>query len=130
MYLSIFAAPWPNRLVTIFTSSGWETSLGMFFLIFLVLDLHPVLGKDSGYILRRELIVERVVYLDGRRPAAHPDALHFFQGEHPVRRDSLVPDSQFLLEPLIQVVRPAQHAADIGAHLHIEFSCRLEAQHG
>src|SRR5215469_836146 len=109
----------PKRFVTIFTSSGWETSLGIFLL---VLDLRPVLGKDSRYIVRLQLIVKRVVHLDRRRPAAGPDAFHFFEREHRVRCNSLVLDAQFLLKPFVQLVSAAQHATDVRANLNIEFA--------
>src|SRR5260370_24852673 len=127
MYLSMLAAPWPKRRVTIFTSSGWETSLGIFLL---VLDSRPVLVKNSGNVVRAQIVMECVIHLDGRRPAAHSDALDFFERKNAVGRDSLVPDAQLFLETLVQVVSPTQHAADIGANLHVEFARRLESQHG
>src|SRR4051812_24533452 len=120
MYLSISAAPMPKRFVTIFTSSGWETSLGIAFLVL------AIFGENNRHIVRLELIVKRVIHLDSGRPATRPDALHFFEREHAVRSNPLVPDAKFLLEPFVQLVRAAQHATNIGAHLHVEFAGRLE----
>src|SRR4051794_35858292 len=127
MYLSIFVAPMPKRFVTIFTSSGCDTSLGI---VFLVLNLLSILIQDRRHIVRLQLIVKRVIHLDGRCPAARPDAFHFFEREHAVWRNSLVTDAELLLKSLIQLVRPAQHATDVGAHLHVEFARGLESQHG
>ena len=47
---------------------------------------------------RRQIIVEVVVDLDGRGPAARADALHFFQREHAVGRHPLWPMPSFVLE--------------------------------
>src|SRR5664280_429309 len=126
MYLSISAAPMPKRRVTIFTSSGCETSLGIGFCSFR-LGFVAVVGQDAWDLIGRELVEEVVVDLDGRRPTADADALHFFEREDAIGRDALVADAQFFLKAFVQVVGSAQHAADIGADLHVEFSGGLEA---
>src|SRR5580704_1085903 len=131
MYLSILAAPWPKRFDTILTSSGWETSLGIFsFSLFLVLDLGPVLIQDSWNVVGGQFIVEGIVDLDGGRPAADADTFHFFEREDAVWCDALVADAEFILEAFEKFIAAAQHATDIGADLHIEFARGLEAQHG
>src|SRR6185437_5521758 len=125
MYLSMFAAPWPKRFETILTSSGWETSLGILFLV-----LGPVLIENRGDALGLYVIVKIVVDLNRRRPAAGADAFNLFEREEPVAGHSLVSDAEFFLEFLVDVIRSAKHATDIGADLHVEFSGRLEAEHG
>ncbi len=42
----------------------------------------------------------------------------------------LVADAEFFLEALVDVVRAAQHATDVGADLDVVFAGRLEAEHG
>ena len=71
-----------------------------------------------------------VVHLDRWSPAACADALHLFEREHAVGCYALVPNAQFLLEFLVNLVSAAQHATDIGADLHVEFARWLEAEHG
>ena len=39
-------------------------------------------------------------------------------------------DPQFFLKAFVHLVCPAQHAADVGAHLHVVLARRLEAKHG
>ena len=74
--------------------------------------------------------MEVVVDLDGRRPAAGADALDLFEREEAVGRDALVADAELVLEALEDLVAAAQHAADVGADLHVVLAGRLEAQHG
>src|SRR6266567_2615866 len=133
MYFSMSAAPWPKRFVTILTSSGCDTSLGMGgspFSAGIGLNLSAIAVENTRNTLRRQVIVEVVIHLDGRGPAARPDAFHLFQGEDAVRGNALVADAQLFLEALVEVIGAAQHATDIGADLDIEFACGLETQHG
>ena len=67
--------------------------------------LRAILGKDAGNVVRGQLIVEGVVDLDGRRPAADADALHFFEREDAVGRDALVANAEFVLEAFVEVRR-------------------------
>src|ERR1017187_6258532 len=120
----------PKRRETILTSSGWETSLGM-------MDNPPsawgfgaVTGHDAWHLVGIQLLDEVVVDLDGRRPAAGSDALHLFEREEAVLCHALAPDLQLLPEAFVDLISAAQHATDVGADLHVEPSCRLEAQHG
>src|ERR1035438_116797 len=106
MYRSISAAPLPKRRVTILTSSGWETSLGIVRLPF-GLDSAAIRRHNAGYMTGRQLVVEVVVYLDGRRPAASADALDLFEGKDAVRSHSLVSNAQLLLEAFVEVVGAA-----------------------
>src|SRR5580658_4275772 len=128
----MLAAPMPKRLLTTFTSSGWETSLGIGSVPF-CLPLHLCLGaigfQNAGYMLRGEVVVKVVVHLYGRSPAAGADALDFFKGKETVGGDALVPNAQLFLKALVKIVGAAQHAADVGADLHVVFARRLEAQH-
>src|SRR5579862_3239400 len=78
MYLSIAAAPWPKRREMIFTSSGWETSLGIG-LRSSLRSFCAKLGDEVGNLLWAQLIVEVIIHLDGRRPGASPDALNLFE---------------------------------------------------
>src|SRR3569833_1061692 len=100
MYLSMSAAPWPKRLETTFTSSGWETSLG----ILRALEFLTILGKDARDAVGREIVVEVVVDLNGRSPAASADALDLFEGEDSIRRNAYVADAKLILEFLVDVV--------------------------
>ncbi len=95
----------------------------------LCLRLPAIAAEDAGHEIGLELVVEVVVHLDGRRPAAGADAFDFFEGEKPVGRDALGTDAELFLEALVDIVGAAQHATDIGADLNIEFSRGLEAQH-
>src|SRR3974390_2804832 len=95
MYLSMSAAPCPKRFETIFTSSGWETSLGI---LFLVLALVPIPVENIRHALGCQIIVKVVVHLNCRRPAAGADALHFFEGEDTIRRNAFVTNAQLFLE--------------------------------
>src|SRR5665213_3314918 len=117
----------PKRLEMILTSSGWETSLGIFLAS---LGFGSVGVEDGVDLVVGEVVVEVVVYLNGRGPAADADALDFFQGKEAVRGDAFVTDAEFVLEVFKQVVGAAQHATDVGADLHVVFADRLEAQHG
>src|SRR5258708_18821805 len=132
MYFSMSAASWPNRLVTIFTSSGCETSLGMRrSSVSAGIGLNPatIAIENAGDSLRSQIVVEVVIHLDRRRPATGSNAFHLFEGKHPVRCNALVTHAKLFLETLEEVVRPAQHAADVGADLDVEFCRRLETQH-
>src|SRR5580658_488124 len=102
----------PNRLDTIFTSSGCETSLGMSGRTFLGFAAIPT--QDPRHMPGTQLIVEVVGYLDGRRPRACADALHLFEREQSIRGHALVPHAQLVLKPLQHVIRAAQHATDVG----------------
>src|SRR5216684_2462477 len=131
MYFSMSAAPWPNRLVTIFTSSGCDTSLGMGgspFSAGIGLSLSAIAVENARNTLRRQVIVEVVIHLDGRGPSACPDAFHLFEREHAVRSDALVAHAQLFLEALIEIVGAAKHATDIGADLDVELARGLEAE--
>src|SRR5580698_783485 len=120
----MLAAPWPKRRVTIFTSSGCETSLGIGHLSSIAIAL-----KNAGHVIGSQVIVEVVVDLDGGGPAAGADAFHFFKREDAVCGHALVAHAELFLEALEERIRPAQHAAYVGAHLDVEFTCRLKAQH-
>ena len=80
-------------------------------------------------MLGRQLVVEVVVHLDGRSPAACADALDLFKRKDAVGGDALVSDAKLFLEALVDFVSAAQHATDVGADLHVVFAGRLEAQH-
>src|SRR6185503_9679917 len=64
------------------------------------------------------------------RPTARADALHFFKRKHSVRRGLLVADAKFVFAMFKKLIRTAQHAADVRAHLHVEFTRRFRPQHG
>ena len=83
-----------------------------------------------GTVSGCQLVVEVVVDLDGRRPAAGADALDLFEREEAVGCDAFVADAELFLEALVDVVSAAQHATDIGADLNVVFAGGLEAQHG
>src|SRR5664279_1740376 len=87
----------PKRRVTIFTSSGCETSLGIRFGSFSI-GFVAVVGQDGWNTIRRQFVEEIVIDLNRGRPAAGPDALHLFQRENAVRRHAFVTDSQLILE--------------------------------
>src|ERR1035437_9082067 len=123
------AAPMPNRLVTIFTSLGCETSLGMGGLPFSK-SLPAIAIEDARDQIRLQLVMEVIIDLNGGRPAAGPDALDFFKRKDASRRNALVPDAQLLLETLVDIVAATQHATDVGAHLHVVSACRFETEHG
>src|ERR1035438_9302378 len=97
----MLAAPWPKRLLTSLTSSGWETSLGMGAAPFLA-GTAAIAGQNAGHMLGRELVVEVVVDLDGRSPAAGADALDFLQREEAVGGDAFMADAELLLKALVQ----------------------------
>src|ERR1700739_623647 len=128
MYLSIFAAPCPKRFETTFTSSGCETSLGIFRRPFCACTA-AVVGEDFRYALSCQIIMKIVVHLDCGSPATCADAFHFFEREDTIRRYAFVSNTEFFLKLLVYVVSAAQHATDVGADLHIELARRLEAQH-
>src|SRR5579859_1833040 len=100
MYLLMSAALWPKRLETIFTSSGWDTSLGIFFL---VLDLVPIAVQNFWNVGGGQIVEKVVVDLDGRGPAACADALHFLEREDAVGRYAFVADAELFLKFLIDV---------------------------
>src|ERR1035438_958630 len=127
MYFSMSAAPLPNRPVTIFTSSRCETSLGMGGRPFRRC-LSAIFGQKVRDVFRVQFVVKCVIYLDGRCPGARPDALDFLQRKDAVRRNALVPDSEFLLEAFENVVGSTQHATDVCADLHVEFAHGFEKQ--
>src|ERR1700728_2146242 len=120
-------APMPKRLEMTLTSSGWETSLGI---RWLSLVFCPIGIQDLVDLVVGEVVVEVVVYLNGRRPAADADAFDFFEGEEAVGGDVFVADTEFFLQVFKEIVRAEQHAADIGADLNVVFAGRLEAEHG
>ncbi len=98
----------------------------------LVLDLSPIVSENVGHRFRREIVVEVVVDLDGRRPAACTDALHLFDREHAVGSDSLVGDAKFLPGSAQgrHCARPrGVPATDVSADLDVVFAGRLEAKH-
>src|ERR1700738_1702329 len=133
MYFSMSAAPWPNLFVTILTSSGGGTSLGMSRASIsagIGLNLSTIAVENARNAIRCQLVMEVVVHLDGRRPAAGANAFHLFERENAVRSHALMPHAQLLLESLVEVVGAAQHATDIGADLDVVLARRLEAQHG
>src|ERR1017187_4928636 len=125
----MFAAPSPKRRETILTSSGCETSLGIVRLR-CFLDPATIAVEDSGHQFRCQLVKKVVIDLDGGRPAAGSDALHFLKRKNAVRCHAFMPDAKLFLEPLVDIVGSEQHATDVGADLDIEFACRLEAEHG
>src|ERR1700687_1612532 len=110
MYLSIFAAPCPKRFETIFTSSGCETSLGIFRCPSCIRAAF-ICGQDLRYVLRRQVVVEVVIDLDCRCPAAGADAFNFFEREDAVRSYTFVPDAELFLEFFVDIVSAAEHAA-------------------
>src|SRR5580698_10315361 len=124
----MFAAPMPKRWLTTFTSSGCETNLGTGSAPFCP-GATAIAVENAGDMVRSEVVVEIVVDLNGGRPAARSDALDLFEGEQSVRRHALVANAQFFLKSLVEVVSPAQHAADVRAYLHVVSSRRLESQH-
>src|SRR5215472_1151891 len=111
------AAPWPKRREMTFTSSGWETRVGM---LFHVLSLAGAIGVEDLVDLHGgEVVVEVVVDLDGGGPATGADALDFFEREGAIRSDLFVPDAELGLAVVKDLVAPAQHAGNIGADLHV-----------
>src|SRR6516225_3288626 len=106
----MLVAPRPKRLETTFTSSGWETRSAMALLRPFLL----VVVEDLVELFDREVLVEVVVHLHGRSPAARPDALHFFEREDTVGRCALVTDAQLLRAVLQQFLAAAQHAGNVG----------------
>src|SRR3569833_3148585 len=73
--------------------------------------------------------MEVVVHLNGGCPAAGADALDFFKGENSVRGYTFMADAELFLELLKKIVSAAQHAANVGADLHVVFAGGLETQH-
>src|ERR1700691_2635157 len=123
----MLAAPMPKRLLTTFTSSGCETSLGMG-AVPLRSGAAAIAVENAGDVVSGEVVMEIVIHLDGRPPAAGADAFDFFEREQSILGHALVPDAEFFLEALIKVISAAQHATDVGAYLHVVFAGRLEAQ--
>ena len=64
-----------------------------------------IAAQNAGHQVGFQLVVEVVIHLDGRRPAAGADALDFFKREEAVGRHALGTDAQLLLESLVDVVR-------------------------
>src|SRR5579859_1148580 len=95
-------APMPKRLEMILTSSGWDTSLGICGRF-----LCSVAGQYFVYLVVGEVVVEVVVYLNGRGPAADADALDFFEREETVGSDAFVADAEFFFEVFEEVVSAA-----------------------
>src|SRR5580698_5755414 len=120
-------APMPKRLEITLTSSGWETSLGI---RLLSLFFSPVGIQDLVDLVVGEVVVEVVVYLNGRSPAADADAFDFFKREEAVGGDTFVADAELILQVFEEIVAAAQHAADVGADLYVVLAGGLEAQHG
>src|SRR3954469_19168212 len=98
----MFVAPLPQRLEMTFTSSGCETRSAMC-LPALLLFVLAVLFDHRVHFFGREVLVEVVVDLHRRRPAAGADALDFFQREQAIRRRLLVANAQGLLAVLEDV---------------------------
>src|SRR5271154_324050 len=71
-----------------------------------------------------------VVDLHGGRPAAGSDALDFFHREDSIWCDAFVTNAQPLLAMLEKFVAATQHAADVGADLHVEFAGGFRPQQG
>src|ERR1035438_323560 len=97
------AAPWPKRRVTILTSSGWETSLGMGYCP-LRTGFAAIGDQEAGHMLGRQLVEKIVVDLDGWTPAAGADAFHFFERKDAVSGDAFVAYAEFFLKALVEVV--------------------------
>src|SRR5450756_814834 len=100
----------PKRRVTILTSSGCETSLGMSRASLCIHrpGLCAIACQYVVYLLVGEVIVEIVVYLKRRGPAANADTLHLFKREETVRGDAFMPNPQLVLQVLKDVVPAAQ----------------------
>src|SRR5580704_7718992 len=90
----------------------------------------PILVEDLIHGFRREVLVKVVVDLDGGCPAAGTNAFDLFEREDTVGGDSLVADAETLAAMLEELVASAQHAADVGADLDVEFSGWLGTQQG
>ena len=65
-----------------------------------------IAGQNAGHAVGRQIVMEVVVDLNRRRPAAGADALDFFEREDAVGRHALVADAQLFLEALVNVVPP------------------------
>src|ERR1700733_1832524 len=90
----------------------------------------PVAFKYGVHLLVGQVVVEVVVHLNGRRPAAGSDALDFFQREDAVRRGLFVTDAEPVLAMREHLIAAAQHAGDVSADLHVEFAMRFGMQQG
>src|SRR5271156_4427540 len=71
-----------------------------------------------------------VVDLHGGRPAAGPDALDFFERKDSIWCDASIANAQPLLAMLEELIAATQHAADVGADLHVEFASGFCPQQG
>src|SRR5271167_3411749 len=112
----------PKRLEMTFTSSGWDTSLGMGRLF--LLGFCAIGVQDCVRLVASEFVVEVVVYLNGWGPRANPYAFDFFEREEAVGGDALVADAELFFEVLEEIVSAAQHATDVGADLNVVFAHR------
>src|ERR1700733_11359377 len=125
----------PKRREMILTSSGWETRLGIFFLVLKqvlgpILDSLRICAQDAGHEIGLELVVEFVVDLNGRGPAARADALNLFEREEAVGGNAIRADAELFTETLVDFVGSAEHATNVGADLDVVFAGWLEAKHG
>src|ERR1039458_8260331 len=123
----MLVAPMPKRREMIFTSSGWETSLGI---LFLVLDSIPVSVHDAGHEIGLELVVEVVIHLNRRCQATSADAFNLFQREEAVGGNAIGSDAELFAKTLVDFVSSAEHATDVGTNLDVVFAGGLEAKHG
>src|SRR5579863_3430818 len=135
MYRSILVAPMPKRREMILTSSGWETSLGIFPLVRkqilgAFLDSLGISAENARHEIGLKLVVKFVVDLNGGRPAAGADTFDLLEREEAVRGDAIGADVKLFAEAFVDLVGSAQHATDIGADLNVVFAGRLEAKHG
>src|SRR6185503_18352894 len=89
----------------------------------------PVSIQDFGNGFGSQTVVEVVVDLDGRRPAACANAFHFFERKRSVGSHAFMSNSKLVLEALVNIVSSAQHATDVGADLDVVLAGRLEAEH-
>src|SRR5258708_16720517 len=120
----MLVAPWPNRRVTTFTSSGWETKSATLLSYFL-----PALLEHFVDLFRRQVLVKIVIHLCRWSPTASSDALHLFQRKQTIRRRSFVTHPQLLSAMLQNLFAAPNQAADVGANLHVELAARLGRQH-
>src|SRR3954468_12995890 len=125
MYLSMSAAPWPQRREMTLTSSGWETSSGILIARFL-----PVFFEHGVHLLVCQVVVEVIVHLHGGSPAACADALDFFEGKDTVWCCLAIANAEAIFAVLKHLVAAAQHAGDVGADLHVELAVRSGMQQG
>src|SRR5437899_12826377 len=71
-----------------------------------------------------------IVHLHRWGPTACANTFNFFERKQVVGSSAVVTDAQPLLAVLKNFFRTAQHAGNIGAHLHVVLATRLRSQHG